>query len=145
MISIFFLLPFRQYNIHCLCFHYRVQDSMHDITFEFLLNVFTEFSELRDILSLKWFEPVTSCDRDQDATTAPARHSWETGSVNWPQFIPFRENSNARHPVDFSSKQSIWLNFLVVRHCNNKLFTLVKGHKSIFGLKSLLMKENNYV
>ena len=31
--------------------------------------------------------PTTSCVRDQDATTAPARHMWETGSLNWPQFM----------------------------------------------------------
>ena len=28
----------------------------------------------------------TSSVRDQDATTVPARHVWETGSLNWPQF-----------------------------------------------------------
>ena len=28
-----------------------------------------------------------SCARDQDATTAPARHVWETGSLNWGQFM----------------------------------------------------------
>ena len=31
--------------------------------------------------------PATSCVRDQDATTAPARYMWETGSLNWAQFI----------------------------------------------------------
>ena len=31
--------------------------------------------------------PFTSCVRDQDTTTAPARHMWETGSLNWAQFM----------------------------------------------------------
>ena len=31
--------------------------------------------------------PATSCVRDQDAPTALARHMWETGSLNWAQFI----------------------------------------------------------
>ena len=31
--------------------------------------------------------PATSCVRDQDATTAPARHMWETGSSKWAQFM----------------------------------------------------------
>ena len=29
---------------------------------------------------------ATPCVRDQDATTALARHMWETGSLNWVQF-----------------------------------------------------------
>ena len=81
---------------------------------EFLLNVFTEFTDKKYLL-LKGLEPATSCIRDQDATTAPARHVWETGSLNWAQFMlqwfiwfsefteitefnessaPFRKNSN---------------------------------------------------
>ena len=38
-------------------------------------------------LSLSGLQPATSCVRDQDATTAPARHMWETGSLNWTQFM----------------------------------------------------------
>ena len=30
---------------------------------------------------------ATSCVRDQDATAVPARHTWETGSLNWTQFM----------------------------------------------------------
>ena len=37
---------------------------------EFSLNVFTEFAEKRT----QTCHPATSCVRDQDATTAPARH-----------------------------------------------------------------------
>ena len=33
------------------------------------------------------WNPATSCVRDQDATTAQARHMWETGSLNWAQFM----------------------------------------------------------
>ena len=46
------------------------------------LNSMTKFS----VITLKGLEPATSCVRDQDATTAPARHMCETGSLNWPQF-----------------------------------------------------------
>ena len=38
-------------------------------------------------LLLKGFRPAASHVGDQDATTAPTRHRWETGSLNWPQFI----------------------------------------------------------
>ena len=41
----------------------------------------------QNYLSLKGFEPATSCIRDQDATTAPARHMWKTVSLNWAQFM----------------------------------------------------------
>ena len=39
------------------------------------------------VIMVKGFKPATSCARDQDATTAPARHRWETGSLNWSQFM----------------------------------------------------------
>ena len=61
--------------------------------FEFSLNVFTEFTEFIDknichySKRTRTCHPATSCVRDQDATTAPARHIWETGSLNWPQFM----------------------------------------------------------
>ena len=38
-------------------------------------------------LSLKEFEPATSCIWDQGAITAPARHMCDTGSLNWFQFV----------------------------------------------------------
>ena len=41
---------------------------------EFSLNVFTEFSDKIFITIVKGLEPATSCFRDQDATTVPARH-----------------------------------------------------------------------
>ena len=31
--------------------------------------------------------PATSCVRDQNATTVPARHMWKTWSLNWAQFM----------------------------------------------------------
>ena len=40
---------------------------------EIFLNVFTEFSEYF-VLTVKGLKPATSCVRDQDASTAPARH-----------------------------------------------------------------------
>ena len=57
---------------------------------EFFLNVFTEFSEFREkiiLITIKGLEPATFCVRDQDATTAPVRHMWETGSLSWSQFM----------------------------------------------------------
>ena len=39
------------------------------------------------VITVKWFEPAISCTRDQDATTGPARHMWETGSLKWLQFM----------------------------------------------------------
>ena len=59
-------------------------------TFEFSLNVFTEFSDKKICHHSKrtWTcHPATSCVRDQDATTVPARHMWETGSLNWVLFM----------------------------------------------------------
>ena len=52
-----------------------------NLTLKFFLNVFTEFSD-KKYLSLKGLKPATSCERDQDATTAPARHMCETGCLN---------------------------------------------------------------
>ena len=39
------------------------------------------------LITVKGLEPATSCVRDQDATTVPGRHMWETGSSNWSQFM----------------------------------------------------------
>ena len=82
--------------------------------YEFSLNVFAEFSDKNICHYSKRVQtchPATSCVRDHDATTAPARHMWETGSLNWALFIlqwfikicwiqwipvPFRENSIVR-------------------------------------------------
>ena len=55
--------------------------SVH-ILLEFFLNVFTEFREIIFVITTKGLEPATSCVRDQDTTTAPARHMSDTGSLN---------------------------------------------------------------
>ena len=47
----------------------------------------SEFSDKIFVITVKGLEPATSCVRDQDATTAPARHMWEIGSLNWAQFM----------------------------------------------------------
>ena len=44
---------------------------------EFPLNVFTEFSESNDnifVITVKRLKSATSCVRDRDVTTSPARH-----------------------------------------------------------------------
>ena len=38
-------------------------------------------------MPLKGLEPATSCVRDQDATTVPARYMSGTVSLNWAQFM----------------------------------------------------------
>ena len=59
---------------------------------EFFLNVFhwirwIQWQKIYDIKRTRTCHPVTSCVRDQDATTLPARHMWEIGSLNWAQFM----------------------------------------------------------
>ena len=47
------------------------------MTSEFFLNVFTKFADFSDkifVITVNGLEPTTSCVRDPDATTAPARH-----------------------------------------------------------------------
>ena len=34
------------------------------------------------VIRVKGFKPATSCVRDQDATTVPAKHMCETGCLN---------------------------------------------------------------
>ena len=57
-------------------------------------------------VTVKGLKHATSLVRDQDATTAPARHKWETGSLNstqfclqwfirFPELTEFNENSAA--------------------------------------------------
>ena len=38
-------------------------------------------------ITVKRLDPATTCVRDQDATIEPARHMWETVSLNWLQFM----------------------------------------------------------
>ena len=70
-----------------------VQRCTEEIIFEFFLNVFTAFGEFSDknichySKSAQTCKPATFCVRDQDSTTVPARFMWETGSLNWAQFI----------------------------------------------------------
>ena len=79
----------------------------------FSLNVFPEFAEFSDkntCHSSKGFKSVTSCVRDQDATTVPLRNMWERMfwltlihviyQIPWIRwihwiFVPFWENSNS--------------------------------------------------
>ena len=39
------------------------------------------------IITVKGLQPAISCVRDQDTSTAPARHMWETGPLNGPWFM----------------------------------------------------------
>ena len=54
--------------------------DINNVTFEFSLNVFTEFAEFSDKNICHYNKraqtchPATSCVRDQDAITVPARH-----------------------------------------------------------------------
>ena len=58
------------------------QSGKMKLTMEFFLNVFTEFSDKNIVIIVKGLKPATSCLRDQDATTVPARHMSEPGSLN---------------------------------------------------------------
>ena len=40
------------------------------------------FTGLSVATTVKGLKPPTSCVRVQDATTVPAKHMWETGSLN---------------------------------------------------------------
>ena len=68
-------------------------------------------------ITVKGLEPVTSCIRDQDATTDPARHMWETGSSSWAQlilqwFIRFPEFSEFNESsVPFRKNSIVYFNF----------------------------------
>ena len=54
---------------------------------------FTEFADFSDknichYSKKAWTcHPATSCVRDQDATPVSAWHMWDTGSLNWAQFM----------------------------------------------------------
>ena len=88
-----------------------------------ILEFFIEFPDKNICHYSKGLEPVTSCVRGQDATTATARHMWEAGSLNWAQFMlqwfmrfpefadfnkssaPFRKNSESSAPFRKNSIQ----------------------------------------
>ena len=106
----------------------------------FFLNVlhwirWIQWQKIYDIKRTRTCHSPTSCVRDQHATTAPARHMWETGSLNWAQFmlqwfirlpefeftefsessVPFRKNSIGSAPV------------LCVNVCIS-IYTILKDH-----------------
>ena len=59
-------------------------------TIEFFLNVSLNSVNSATkiyVITVKGLEPTTSCVGDKDATTVPARHMWETGSLNWAKFM----------------------------------------------------------
>ena len=55
--------------------------------FEFSLNIFNELSDKNIFITVKCYEHATSCVRDENTNTAPARHTLESGSLNWLQFM----------------------------------------------------------
>ena len=87
-------------------------------------------------MTSKGLKPVTSYVRDQHATTVTARHMWESGSLNWTQFMlywfisfseftefsessaPFRKNSivmmisllqlKLGQPQDLPGSEALW-------------------------------------
>ena len=119
---------------------------------ELILNVSTEFSDKIFIITVKGLELGTSCVRDQDATTAPARHLWEAGSLNWAQFmlqwfirfseftefnessVPFRKNSSEIHffvsSTNFYTKVNcFWVNTTYECPLNYMLLSLNCLHR----------------
>ena len=110
---------------------------------------FTKFSVTKVfVITVKGLEPATSCVRDHDATRAPARHMWETGSFNWsqlmlpwfsifPEFAEFNESSapfKKNSAVIYDTSKIIWspCNFsqwrptLVLKA--NTVFSFIKRH-----------------
>ena len=81
------------------------------------------------------FEPATSCVRGQDDTTVLARHVWETGSLNWPEFmlhwltnsVSFRKNSyvQLKNVSSHTSLNTCCINNLF--KLNNAQYTNYKG------------------
>ena len=83
------------------------------------------------VITVKGFQPATTSVRDQNATTAPARHAWKTGSLNWGQFMlqwfirfpefaeftessaPFRKNCNVSETY-YRNLMAKWLKFLQI-------------------------------
>ena len=53
----------------------------------FFLNAFSEFSNKKFVIRARTCHSATSCVRDQHATPEPARHMWETGSLNQAKFM----------------------------------------------------------
>ena len=74
-----------------VAFEQRTTIKSWSETIEFFLYVFTEFakfSEKKYCILKRIFEPAICCSfRGQDATTVPARHRKQIGSLNLAQFI----------------------------------------------------------
>ena len=89
-------------------------------------------TKIYDIKRTRTCQSATSCVRDQHATTAPSRHMWEIGSLNWARFMlqwfisfseftefsensaPFRKNSNPSCSSDVVIYWECWLSATVV-------------------------------
>ena len=80
-------------------------------------------------VTIKGPEPATSWVWNQDATTAPARHMWDTESLNWSQFMfqwfmrfpEFAEISEIPFPI-----------FHFLRFIKNRRVGEIEKWKSIF-------------
>ena len=119
-------------------FYLGSQITSFGLLVEFSLNVFTAFAEFSDKYICHYSKrartchTATSCVRDQEATTVPARHMWETGSwdlspidasviyqipwIHWIQwkFCSFRENSTVQRLDQDSSPTNVspWVKWL---------------------------------
>ena len=77
------ILNFVIVYIHVPCLHVRNIFEEY-FAMEFFLNMKCEFIDKNIfVITAKGLEPANSCVTDKDVTTAPARHMWETGSLNW--------------------------------------------------------------
>ena len=75
------LLTIRRANVYLvvcvlthITLHQLVGSSQFSSSVDFFLDVFTEFSDKIFVIAVKGLQPSTSCVRNHDATTAPARH-----------------------------------------------------------------------
>ena len=86
-------------SVKLICLNYTKLENIHfdgngwrclQVSVEFFLYVSLNSADSVTkifVITVKKLKTATSCVRDQDATTAPARHMWDTRSLNWTQFM----------------------------------------------------------
>ena len=112
---------------------------------------FTEFTEFSDKMICHYSKraqtchSATSCVRDPDATTAPARHTWDTRYLNWAQFMLqwFSDSLNSLNSVKAllyfgktprqTNHNCIYVHFKEVKCAKNWIVTHAKDYPPLNG------------
>ena len=79
--------------------------------------------------------PATTCVKDQHATTVPGRHMWETGSLNWANFISLPEFAEfieillswVKTPLLIQIPQSLLVQHLLTSWCTGRTVLCITG------------------